>query len=565
MNLDSGIEQIVTILQDVFPNLIFDENQQQIKLENQTLNQRDIENDLIKQSIFDNVCKNLAFLYVQPLIETQQSIAKGQEKIPFGVTVTEKDKDETKICEKDEEVNQIQEYFYNKLRILVYLNELKNNQNQYQIDLKNAKGDKKNAEDKFNEWNQNINEIIKQVQNNNISIDILNDLINRFTSMDKTTLELCNAIAKLCPDEVTPVCSNDTNILSVQKSICKKKESIISSVISSLRSRLKPKTKQQEKNPINIETYITNEELIQIANQALLEQKPINYTPINYIPEICVFQSNVEVFEDLKTKYPNNTRLKDLIETITIIQSIPLQVPKEIKISPEQSKILKPIDENQQPQQQNLVVDDINIWIETETTGMNEKIGLYPITLSDYCENSRKPVNKNIDCQSSIIKRCQIITTIGDGTCLLHAFLISISPNYREATTVTKSNIGFTFRKDIIGEILPNVQQIRDDKYRKYLDTDILKNLADIYNLNIFLFSVQPVDGSDLFVLELYKPSSNESKKYICMFYKSVHFSAVRMFDQFILESPKDDKIIEQYKKIVSVTYKGENIEEDLS
>jgi hypothetical protein len=515
MNLETEITEIVEILKQVFPNLQY--TNQKVFLEKQELRKSDIENEIIRDSILNKVCDQLSFLFVKPIIQEQLKI----KDIPFGI----EDIDKEKLCDQ-KEIKDLKKYYYNKLKILIYLTQLKDN--QYQTVLDSAQGDKQSAIDKMNEWVNNIKEIIDQVKDNKYTDNKLEDILDRFTNKDQTTLELCERIANLCPGDEKPACDNGKiGILSVGKNIC-------------------PSVLPKEK----VTNIISNKDLIQKADQALANKQIIS----ELLPEICIFENNEQIIYNIYSRYENQPKILILIfsikETLELIQSIPLSLVPEI--NPNLSKIsIKDIQK----------IEEIDAWLEDETRNMNEEINIYPISLQEYCNENERP-NK-ISCDSPVISDSKIITTIGDGTCLLHAFLISVSSNYRKSTTKAKLNIGYTFRKQIFGEFenIKNsslIGEIKNNNYTGYLSTESLEALVDIYNLNVFLFYV--IQG--IFGLYLFKPKEPQTSddKYMCMFYKGEHFSSVQMMNEkFILRAPEDNEIIGQYLVIAEIYPRSSN------
>jgi len=64
------------------------------------------------------------------------------------------------------------------------------------------------------------------------------------------------------------------------------------------------------------------------------------------------------------------------------------------------------------------------------------------------------------------------LNTIGDGTCLIHAFLISTSPTYRQVNGEMKGIIGRYFRKKLYDELLESDPTLESNKTVKILNTN---------------------------------------------------------------------------------------------
>ena len=64
------------------------------------------------------------------------------------------------------------------------------------------------------------------------------------------------------------------------------------------------------------------------------------------------------------------------------------------------------------------------------------------------------------DIHPTFNKRFEIKGTMGDGTCLLHAFLTDVSPTYRSLNRAGKGVVGQAFRRDIYQYLFPSKKEV---------------------------------------------------------------------------------------------------------
>jgi hypothetical protein len=158
---------------------------------------------------------------------------------------------------------------------------------------------------------------------------------------------------------------------------------------------------------------------------------------------------------------------------------------------------------------------------------------IYPVELQTYCQEDQ---NKTIEfCNIDLISKSKIIQTIADGTCLIHAFLISTSQAYRKLSTEDKYLAGTAFRLYKLGGIYQS--QKEDAKFRyategdiskKYLSTDVdLVALCEEFQINVYLF----VYNNNIFELQKI-PLDKDYNDAICLFFASNHFSSVKIFNK---------------------------------
>ena len=237
------------------------------------------QSELLKRDLMEKVCKNIAFIYAYPiqkdlkynqLAGVNQNIplqdypntdppkqkygsvgikngnlnqytiagAVGNQKIssrPFGNV-------QQTVC-ANQEVEKLQEYFYKKLKLLIYLSEIinldyknakdDNAKNQYdKIYLKSLTNDTKKdripeAEKKFDEWYQYLQTIFKEVKNDSYTNEELDKYIKCFEESDEKTQTLCVHIYPLCENVEEAVADKEANnvcvkinLHSVTKDIC---------------------------------------------------------------------------------------------------------------------------------------------------------------------------------------------------------------------------------------------------------------------------------------------------------------------------------------------------------
>lgn len=237
------------------------------------------QSELLKRDLMEKVCKNIAFIYAYPiqkeikynqLAGVNQNIplqdypntdppkqkygsvgikngnlnqytiagAVGSQNIysrPFGNV-------QQTVC-ANTEVAKLQEYFYKKLKLLIYLSEIinldyknakdDNAKNQYdKIYLKSLTNDTKKdripeAEKKFDEWYQYLQTIFKEVKNDSYTNEELDKYIKCFEETDEKTQTLCVHIYPLCENVEEAVADKEANnvcvkinLHSVTKDIC---------------------------------------------------------------------------------------------------------------------------------------------------------------------------------------------------------------------------------------------------------------------------------------------------------------------------------------------------------
>ena len=219
-NFEQKLVQIENILKLIFPNLVISNDY--LQLDNQDdskinlLDKTSAKN--IQQNVFKKICKNLAFILTTGYINQILQITTADNKnyiygIPYPSDESER------IC-KNKEVQEFQKYIYLKIKLYYYLTLIKGDKNQYLNYVKIYGQDNNTMQQKMKSWMENINKIIELVQGNEYNIKQLEEYVKLFENKDKSTIELCQNIAKTCGmQNVDQICGNN-NIFSVRENIC---------------------------------------------------------------------------------------------------------------------------------------------------------------------------------------------------------------------------------------------------------------------------------------------------------------------------------------------------------
>jgi hypothetical protein len=609
-NIDKDILKIVEILNRIIGDIItFDQKSKTLSIEiaKKQINDIDILNEQEQQSLFDKICEKIVFLYTEPIVKSPlttsgnnadkiKSIFSKSNPIPFGIRI-DRDKLPKNICD-NESVKDLRYYYFNKLKILVYLSQLSNrlafNDKYKSFYLKNSKNYNsvqiKNIKQEYNNWKNSINKIIQNVFYDQYPNKDLLEIIDRFTKSDPNTNELCKSITSVCQEDQESVCQN-TNILSVSNQI-------------DCNLVAKPESKQQkqqeeteetklieikkirpEKKEITSAKYKTTDDFINTVVSYFEDPNSNLNIPKENDDSICIGikGENYEKFEpSLKQKGLNKEDRDQFITLLTLANSLYAESDNSLLDINEVENFKKNIDIISLDLNS---INDIQDWISSvvgnEGGYMNQPKQL-EIQLPYYCKIARvKPKFKFLrfdNCNVDILTQSIIYITRGDGNCLLHAFLMTISPEYRKASGELKQAIADQFRqilinknqtrksKSEIAELkrLENFDALKNE--REFLTDDTIKFISENFKINIFYFSydnrLKPVN-INLFDLKLSR--SKKSKQYVCIFYAGSHFSGVSMnvgltkknsTDNFrILESPTNDPIIKKYTDKLSLVY----------
>jgi uncharacterized protein (DUF1778 family) len=116
-----------------------------------------------------------------------------------------------------------------------------------------------------------------------------------------------------------------------------------------------------------------------------------------------------------------------------------------------------------------------------------------------------------------------IVNTIGDGTCLVHSFLLSVSSSYRRMSDEDRLKIGQIFRVTVLVSKTTNEQiKTRLENLSEFLTDIELNMLARIFKINIAIF----IKRGSVKSIEIYKNS--RINKFIIMYNNgTLHYSAV--------------------------------------
>jgi hypothetical protein len=618
MNFDNDIDSIVKILSNVFPKLILQDNKIKIEGEEELTNEEAIKTDKTKNAIFAKICKNLSFLYTNPIVNEPLKVIVNEPlkvgNVQFGIKIAPEALTKLGAPCNSPEIQPLQEYFYLKLKIIVLLNQIIRN-NRYieflntQRSLSNPNTENINqANAELNQWETNLQKVINQIKSNEYNIQKLREINDQFFNPNQDTINFCKSLIALCPygAQDTNVCDN-ANLLSVTEPITCASAPV---EVPSPSPVVSPETSATGgvNAPSDLSNFITQLKINKLGNpdadqkNVLKEimssyfQNPDSSVPTNYVRPIP------RTIEDLKTPcympLPEELRrsfvglnnlpifranqlnqqvLKKFIDDynqLNLLYSIILDSDVQKPTTISESEIQKAKQDIQSKLQTGTNIENINSFIADIDPNIQDNPILERTTyqLSYYCNSANDKTTFSTDCNDSILNDLSIIKTIGDGTCLLHAFLISVSQNYRNSDK--KRLIGEALRADLINRTTNLEQKTRLVKPGTFLETDDLKLLCQLFKINIFLFQYLKFEtpGGEkqtIFKLSLYKVEDPNVKKYICMFYSSSasHYSSVKFetLEKFILDE-KDEaskNMIDQLKLKIDPNDKKEAIKSE--
>jgi hypothetical protein len=289
-----------------------------------------------KLKLFDKVCKNISILYTKPMNKNTLKYKTVNEDLPLsdlmntklpgggigtgtgdiGIqvnnleeyfinngTIISKRKSQTnqKICSKKDDDNiieKLREYFYLKLKILVYLRNVLNlNEedkiNQYEIlyqtkikENPNPKipGILQNALGSLETWNEEIKKIFNNVLNDKFDNQELKNIIYKFENEDENTTNVCMSLIPICnPDQVISSEEIKTQcrkkkILDVRNNPCKDiplKVQIYNTSITESKRPLEVKKLGPQKLAL-ANNLVLNEQLIAEVGNFMDKQKKSN-------------------------------------------------------------------------------------------------------------------------------------------------------------------------------------------------------------------------------------------------------------------------------------------------
>lgn len=583
MDFDKDIDEIVKILGKVFPNISYQNKQLSVN-----------KDYFDETSINDKVCEKLVFLYTKPIVDKPLLSSTILEKFQgligkeFGIIADNSGKS---LC-NTEEVKKLQKYFYYKLKILLFLNQISGDNNKYyQFYLENKKvvDDKtrKSIEENFRKWKSEIQKIINNVKSDVYNTDQLESDFQKFKSNDTTTETLCKILVEnICEDAVP---CEGVNILSVGQEIkCKirdpEKEELIEleplepEPISEPKIKLSPVTKK----------YKSNDDFIKTVKNFYEDNK---YNAWEKLPDetlldrICVGDStsvkNIEL-SNIKDEMKENLSNLLLVANYLYSESNRFSEQEKAEINQKKKDIQEIKDLNLDS------IESIDTWIknfvpddETETPTKN------PVQIIEYKNMALDKEIKNFTNEdNTLLENTSVKITRGDGNCLLHAFLMSVSENYRKADSVLKEAIGIEFRNYLRNNPLydnnPMYTQtitttdgsgvtvekdLKDEKAlidgdSEYLTDDTIFVLCSTYKINVFLFNFSGEVfnfSGEVFDFKLFKSPSN-SEKYIFMFLAYQHYSCVSIKnkeEEGYIITDEDRRILEYSSKVYETnTYK---------
>ena len=86
----------------------------------------------------------------------------------------------------------------------------------------------------------------------------------------------------------------------------------------------------------------------------------------------------------------------------------------------------------------------------------------------------------------------KVVQTVGDGDCLIHAFLTSVSSAYRKIPFMQRSETGGKFRRDFVAEQIEDADDKAFFKSREYLEDQHILTLGGLFNYNFIVFNQVP-------------------------------------------------------------------------
>ncbi len=578
MAFDKDIDKIVNILGKVFPNISYQNKQLSVN-----------KDYFDETSINDKVCEKLVFLYTKPIVdkpllsstilEKFQGLFGKEKQTPFGI-IADNSGNKLGLCDTNE-VKQLQKYFYYKLKILVFLNQISGENNKYYrfyLENKKAVNDKtrKSIEENFRKWKSEIQKIINNVKSDVYNTDQLESDFQKFTSNDPTTETLCKLLVSNVCDDKSVSCEN-INILSVGQEIkCRKRDPkqeklIEPESISEPKIYVESPEPKIKSSPVT-KKYKSNDDFIETVKNFYEDNKYNAWEKLHdetLWDRICVGDStsvkNIEL-SNIKDEMKENLSNLLLVANYLYSESNRFSEQEKDKINQKKKDIQAIKDLNLDS------IESIDTWIkkfvpddETETPTKN------PVQIIEYRDMAlNKKIENFTDSEGdrSLLENTSVKITRGDGNCLLHAFLMSVSENYRKADSVLKEAIGIEFRNYLRNNKLydnnPIYKQtttitdgsgvtvekdLKDEKAliggdSEYLTDDTIFVLCSTYKINVFLFNFS--GEGEVFDFKLFKSPSN-SEKYIFMFLAYQHYSCVSIKnkeEESIKNKEEEDYII---------------------
>ena len=254
-NVQKNIKNYIEVGEDKIPNPLHN---------NLTYdNLKSTSSSSLEKEMFDRVCQNIASIYASPInppkninLDDLPLTSDSSASKPVGVMVgdlteyvydketkrivkKEKKDVQEKICNTDE-LNELKNYFFLKLKLLVYLRSVLNlnndetTTNQWEkifLDAVKSNYNKNKIEEagyQLKVWYDYIKRIFDDIKTDQIDIPQLKQYLKAFEMEDTTTKNLCESIIQICDNNkpskslIQNTCNQQINVHSVTTDICYK-------------------------------------------------------------------------------------------------------------------------------------------------------------------------------------------------------------------------------------------------------------------------------------------------------------------------------------------------------
>ena len=255
------------------------------------------------------------------------------------------------------------------------------------------------------------------------------------------------------------------------------------------------------------------------------------------------------------------------------------QIKTICNTSPKNPKYTLPSEEECSALPQGVSLDTIDDWISTYfSTWLEEEEQEVKDDTKSYPLEELQSLPQYAPMQEKISKSgWYTAKTIGDGTCLVHAFLQCVSSTYRRLPQKSRSLVGQWFRRSVLSPLyIPNELTDEDKKkkfkvedYKKevkkyqqiqnvnaWLEQDDLQKFVNVYKINVVVINTS---SNDLFFSS--PDSGFRGHPYICILCSDeIHFSSIYLANEekFMLS---EEEMLELYPEIVGDRYKDEDYE----
>jgi hypothetical protein len=370
--LNKIFNPVVTSSTDIPSNFVnLDNNKIQYPLVDELTYRMD--DNTLKKRLFERICKNLSVIYTKPFNTNVlfNPIQDKKKNIPLSRLSNEngigyigvqannlkqysvkddgtiastdiKNVQDVGVCQsEDKNLISLQEYFYLKLKLMVYLRSVLNlypdeTYNQYETILRRTQDKQKaqpstrtnligTAEQKFGEWYSRIIEIFKDLINDNINDKgKLIRYIEAFEKQDGQTKNLCEAIIKVCDvnitvpsDTISNTCNN-INIHSVTEDICKNVPKMEPTKLLQT-----PPEKQKPQETIPSITKPTQQQLPPSTQKANISSQKIQpLEPEKKIQPVVAQKIESPIEQNLPPKVPSGERLKEKLVPLPVVAPV---------------------------------------------------------------------------------------------------------------------------------------------------------------------------------------------------------------------------------------------------